>query len=153
MINRKETSGELISGTEMRACRESGLTLLELLVVIVLLGVIAASVALSVSGRLGKAKADVAALQIDQLDTAVQIFSLDVGRPPTAAEGLQALLTRPQSASGWNGPYLKKQEAILDPWSRPFGYQVPGSDAPYAIVTLGSDGAPGGSGDAADVTN
>ena len=132
---------------------EKGLTLLELLVVIVLLGLIAAAVAVSVSGRLGKAKADIAKLQLDQIDTATQIFSLDVGRPPTASEGLGALLTNPPGVSGWAGPYLTKAEAIVDPWGKPYLYRVPGTESPYDIYSLGSDGTPGGTGDAADVEN
>lgn len=132
---------------------ESGLTLLELLVVIVLLGLIAAAVALSVSGRLGKAKTDIARLQIDQLATAVEIYILDVGSPPSATEGLDALIDAPPGTNDWNGPYVKKADAIIDPWGKPFLYRVAGEGGHYDILSYGADGIAGGTGDAADVSN
>ena len=130
-----------------------GFTLLELLVVIVIIGLLAAYVGPKYFAQLGKSELTIARAQIDGLDKALDTFRLDVGRYPSAEEGLAALVVKPaQSAERWNGPYLKK-EVPNDPWRHPYLYRVPGAHGPYQIVSYGKDGQPGGSGDDADISN
>jgi general secretion pathway protein G len=132
---------------------EAGFTLLELLIVIAVLGLLAAVGALQLTEYLGRARTDTARLQIDQLGTALDLFRIDVGRLPTSEEGLDALLKPPSNAERWRGPYLKKVEAIADPWGRPFVYRRPGEHGTYDLVSYGADGKPGGAGEDLDVAN
>jgi general secretion pathway protein G len=129
-----------------------GFTLLELLVVLVIIGMLAAIVGPRYFAQLGKSQVTVAHAQIDVLSKAVDNFRLDVGRFPTAEEGLQSLVVRPASADGWNGPYLKKG-VPLDPWGHPYVYQVPGTKGDYAVISYGRDGQPGGTGEDADISS
>jgi general secretion pathway protein G len=133
--------------------REGGFTLLELLIVIAILGLLGALTAIQLSGYLGRAKVDTAKLQIDQLVAALDLYRLDLGRLPSTDEGLAALLRSPADAANWRGPYLRKSEATVDPWGRPFVYRRPGEHAEYDVFSYGSDGRPGGTGEDADVSN
>lgn len=127
-----------------------GFTLLELLVVVVIIGLLAAYVGPRYFSQLGKSEVTVALAQIDALEKALDTFRLDVGRYPTTEEGLNALMQRPTSALRWNGPYLKKA-VPADPWGRPFSYRAPGTNGEFEIVSYGRDGQPGGNGDDADL--
>lgn len=131
----------------------AGFTLLELLIVIAILSLLGVVGALQLGGYLGRAKADTARLQIDQLSTALDLFRIDAGRLPTNDEGLRGLLEQPNDMPQWRGPYLRKSAAINDPWGRPFLYRRPGAASEYDLISLGADGAPGGSGEDADVTS
>ncbi|MFO1180140.1 type II secretion system major pseudopilin GspG [Ottowia sp.] len=133
-----------------RAAR--GFTLIEMLVVIAIIAMLAGLVGPAVMERLGGAKSKTAAIQIADLDKALEIFKLDVGRYPTNAEGLQALVTKPASANGWNGPYLKGGLPV-DPWGNPYRYANPGPNGGIQILSLGADNAPGGEGENADIQN
>jgi len=133
--------------------RPTGFTLIELLVVLAILGLLAGLVGPKVLSQLGGAKSKTAKVQIHELEQALEIFKLDVGRFPTQEEGLAALTTNPGSAAGWNGPYLKKGEAPVDPWGHPYQYTMPGRNSDVDIVSLGGDGAPGGDGENADISN
>lgn len=129
-----------------------GFTLLELLVVIVIIGLLAAYVGPKYFAQLGKSEVTVARAQIESFEKALDTFRLDVGRYPTTEEGLNALLTMPPSAPRWNGPYLRR--AIpKDPWGHAYQYRSPGTSSDIEIVSLGRDGQPGGSGDDADISN
>ena len=130
---------------------DAGLTLLELLVVITILVVLTVAVGTVALNYLGGAKADAARLQMTQVETGLDLYRLDMGRYPTADEGLEALLTAPGGADNWNGPYLRKTSALTDPWGNPFQYAAPGTDGPYDVISFGSDGQLGGEGDAADL--
>jgi general secretion pathway protein G len=132
---------------------EEGFTLLELLIVIAILGMLAALSAVQLSGYLGRAKADTAKLQVDQLVAALDLFRIDLGRLPTTEEGLAALIQNPSSVQTWRGPYLRKTEAILDPWGRQFIYRRPGERGEFDLVSYGADGRPGGTGEDTDVSN
>lgn len=138
-------------GAVVRRGRSAGFTLLELLVVIVIIGLLAAYVGPKYFSQLGKSEVTAARAQIDAFDKTLDTYRLDVGRYPTTEEGLAALMTAPPSAGAkWNGPYLKK--AIpLDPWGNPYQYRAPGARGDYEVLSLGKDGQPGGTGDNADI--
>jgi general secretion pathway protein G len=133
------------------AAKHAGFTLVELLVVLAILTLLAGLVGPRVLSQLGAAKSKTAALQIADIDKALELFKLDVGRYPTTEEGLDALVKKPTSvASGWSGPYLKGG-VPSDPWSHPYRYQSTGPN--IEIMSLGADGAPGGEGENADIRN
>ncbi|MCO5357289.1 type II secretion system major pseudopilin GspG [Acidovorax kalamii] len=127
-----------------------GFTLIELLVVLAILTLLAGLVGPRVLGQLGGAKAKTAAVQIADLDKSLELFKLDVGRYPTSEEGLEALVKKPGSVNGWNGPYLKGG-VPSDPWNHPYRYA--NSGGAIQILSLGADGAPGGDGENADIRN
>lgn len=133
--------------------RTRGFTLVELLVVLAILGLLAGLVGPKVLGQLGGAKSKTAPVQMKDLEQAAELFKLDVGRFPTPAEGLDALVIKPASAPGWNGPYLKKGGVPKDPWGNPYHYEAPGKHGDIDIYTLGADGTPGGDGENADIGN
>jgi general secretion pathway protein G len=132
---------------------QQGFTLVEMLVVLVIIGLLGLLVAPNLIHRLGMAKSDAAQAEINSLVSAVDTFAIDMGRYPTKEEGLQALLEAPNGDTGWRGPYLRKKQALIDPWGRPFHYRVPGEHGGYDLFSLGSDNAEGGEGDAHDVTS
>ena len=104
-----------------------GFTLLELLVVIVIIGLLAAYVGPKYFAQLGKSEVTVAKAQIEAVEKSLDTYRLDVGRYPTTEEGLAALLVAPPAAgTRWNGPYLKKA-VPLDPWGHAYQYRAPGS--------------------------
>lgn len=137
----------------MRAVKEAkGFTLLELLVVIVIIGLLAAYVGPKYFAQLGKSEVTVAKAQIEAFEKALDTYRLDVGRYPATEEGLAALTSAPASAAGkWNGPYLKKV-IPLDPWGRAYAYRAPGTKGDFDIISLGKDGQPGGTGENADIS-
>jgi len=130
---------------------DRGFTLVEILVVLVIIGLIAALVGPRLFPKLGKGKQAAAKAQIELLGQALDQFRLDVGRYPSTQEGLNALMTNP-GIEKWEGPYLKK-ELPVDPWNRPYLYQQPGIHGEYDLYSFGSDGAQGGDGEAADVAS
>jgi general secretion pathway protein G len=132
---------------------EAGFTLLELLVVLAILGLLAAIVAPQVLRYLGTSRTQVAKVQIENISASLDHFQLDVGRYPTPEEGLEALVHQPANAPNWNGPYLKKDTALLDPWGQKYVYVIPGKHGEVDVYTLGSDHAEGGTGEAKDVGN
>lgn len=133
--------------------KKNGFTLLELLVVLAILGLLAAIVGPQVLRYLGSSKTQTAQVQVKNIAASLQLFRLDAGRYPTNAEGLNALIKAPASIPIWNGPYLPDASAITDPWGKPYLLRVPGQHGEVDIYSLGSDGAAGGSGEARDVGN
>ena len=129
-----------------------GFTLIELLVVLAILTMLAGLVGPRVLGLLGGAKSKTAGVQIADIEKALEIYKLDVGRFPTTEEGLDALAKKPGSANGWSGPYLKGG-LPSDPWGNPYRYASPGANGGIDIISLGADGAPGGEGENADIQN
>jgi general secretion pathway protein G len=130
---------------------ERGFTLLELLVVLAILGLLAAIVGPQVIKYLGSSKTQTARVQSKNIVAALTLFKLDNGRYPNSDEGLQALLKAPSSATMWNGPYLPDQGALTDPWGKPYLMKQPGEHGEVDVYSLGSDNVPGGSGEARDV--
>jgi general secretion pathway protein G len=136
---------------------ESGLTLIEILVVIIVLGLLAGLVAPRIIGRVSEARTATARTQIELLSVALDNYRLDNGVYPTTEQGLAALRTRPVSEPqprNWRGPYLRK-EVPNDPWDRPYIYRSPGdvNTGSYDLLTLGRDGQPGGEDEDTDITS
>jgi general secretion pathway protein G len=128
---------------------EAGFTLVELLVVLVILVLIASIIGPRVIGYLGNARSKTATVQIESMTTAADLFRIDVGRYPTEAEGLDALVKQVGTIPGWSGPYLAKGAVPLDPWGKPYVYEI--NDQGVRIKSYGADGKEGGTGENADI--
>ena len=131
---------------------QGGFTLMELLVVLAILGLLMSLVGPAVLNQLGGAKSKTALIQIRDLEQALEMYKLDVGRYPTTAQGLGALVTKPSGVSGWNGPYLKGA-VPQDPWNQDYIYKYPGERSELDIMTYGQNGSPGGDGEDSDIGN
>lgn len=129
----------------------TGFTLLELLVVIVIIGLLAAYVGPRYFSQIEKSERGAAKAQIEGLAKALDTFRIDMGRYPSTSEGLAVLVARPGSEARWNGPYLQKA-VPLDPWGNAYVYRAPGQQGDFDLSSLGKDGRPGGDGDAADIS-
>jgi len=131
---------------------ESGFTLLEMLVVLVIIGLLAGLVGPQLLSRVDTSKVSAANTQARVLKTSLDTMRLDIGRYPTKEEGLNILNTAPtdeRMARRWRGPYLA-EDVPLDPWGNPYQY-LPENDTSIALFSLGADGKPGGDGNNADV--
>ena len=139
----------------LRTRAESGFTLMELLVVMAIIALLVALIAPRLFGQVSASQVKAGKAQIELLSRALDSFRLDAGRYPTQSEGLIALIEKPPGSAIWAGPYLSKKQIPKDPWGREYLYARPptrgGID--YDLYSLGSDGAPGGSDDAADIGN
>lgn len=125
---------------------EAGFTLVELLVVLAIVALVATLVGPRVLGYVGSARADTASVQVRNIANALELYHLDAGRYPDASQGLSALVSGGGAAGG---PYLRDASGLQDPWGRPYGYESDGTG--YRVVSLGRDGAPGGTGEDADI--
>ncbi len=132
---------------------ERGFSLIELIVVLVILGLLAAVVGPRVYDKLARGKQQIAKIQIKEFEGALQLFSFDIGRYPTSAEGLDALVRNPGNLEAWKGPYLGKAELPMDPWGKPYVYRCPGMHGDYDLLSYGPDGMEGGDGENADITS
>jgi general secretion pathway protein G len=121
---------------------EKGFSLIELIVVLVILGLLAAVVAPNVYNKLAKGKDQIAKIQIKEIEGALQLFSFDMGRNPDTAEGLESLVRNPGNSDSWKGPYLAKA-LPHDPWGRPYAYRCPGNHGDYDLFSFGADGTEG----------
>lgn len=129
---------------------DAGLTILELMIVLVILSIIGVVVSFQVVGQMDRAKVDVAGLQLRQLQGALTLFSLDTHRYPTMEEGLVALLEQPEGTDGWRGPYVKNDKALDDPWGEALRYELRDGGG-YTLTSLGADRKSGGDGAAAEL--
>ncbi len=134
--------------------REKGFTFFEILVVVTIIGLLAALVGPRLWKRISGGKQVAAKAQIELFGTALDAFRLDTGRYPTTEEGLKALREQPSGVENWNGPYLPK-EIPIDPWRRPYVYRCPGSHGDYDLIALGAGGVEGegGEGENANITS
>ena len=132
--------------------KDSGFTLLELLVVLVIIGLLTTIVGPQVMKMLGNAKGDVARVQLENIGIALDLFNLDVGRYPNQEEGLKILIEKPGALERWNGPYLKSDTLPKDPWGMLYIYTNPGvKGTPYSLQSYGADGQPGGTSENSDI--
>ncbi|WP_342617563.1 type II secretion system major pseudopilin GspG [Rhodoferax sp. GW822-FHT02A01] len=129
----------------------AGFTLLELLVVMVIIGLLAAYVGPRYFAQLGKSEQGAAKAQIEALAKALDTFRLDTGHYPSNNVGLNALTVKPANETKWQGPYLQK-DVPLDPWGRAYIYSLKDTGADFDLKSLGKDGQVGGEGDNADVS-
>jgi general secretion pathway protein G len=136
----------------MKHSRHGGFTLLELLVVMVIIGLLAAYVGPKYFAQIGKSEVKTAKAQIVAMEKALDQYRLDTGRYPTTEQGLAALVTRPANEPKWDGPYLTKA-VPMDPWGNPYVYKAPGDHGDLDLLSYGRDGRPGGDGEDADITN
>ncbi|MDM7948593.1 type II secretion system major pseudopilin GspG [Hydrogenophaga sp.] len=132
--------------------RSHGFTLLELLVVMVIIGLLAGFVGPRFFAQIGKSEVKTARAQIDSLGKALDQYRLDMGRYPGTEEGLISLNQPPEGNARWSGPYLKKS-VPMDPWGNAYVYRSPGEHGDYDLLSLGRDGQPGGTGEAADIVS
>lgn len=135
--------------------KRSAFTLIEIMVVVVILGILAATIIPQFMGTTQDAKVSAAKSQVAELESAVERFYVHMDRYPTADEGLKVLVDPPNEDADkkWRGPYVKQLRA--DPWGHPYQYAVPGTHHPtsFDLWSLGADGAPGGEGPNADIGN
>lgn len=129
-----------------------GFTLLELLIVLIIIGLLAALVGPKLISRVGESRQKAAKVQIEMLSTSLDTFRLDTGRYPNEEQGLDALINAGE-IKNWNGPYLKKKFVPKDPWGNDYIYRHDSEAKEFAIVSLGADNAEGGTGDDADISS
>ena len=141
-----------MSRTKIRNA-EIGMTLIEILVVLVLIGIVLGIVGGNFIGKGEKAKADAAKIEISQIGQTLDLYKLEIGRYPTTQEGLQALITAPAGLPSWNGPYWKKSVLPKDPWGNEYKFTSPAQNGPYEIMSYGADGKEGGEGPNKDITS
>ncbi len=134
-------------------CKESGFTLLELLVVLGIISMLAGLVGPKVMKHMADAKVKAAKVQIAELSQALEMYKLDVDKYPTSAQGLNALVESPDDAKRWNGPYLSKSKVPMDPWQQEYHYVSPGEHGKFDLFSFGADEKEGGEGEDQDIVS
>jgi general secretion pathway protein G len=145
--DRKSSDADRISKSQ------AGLTLVELLVVLAILALFAGLAAPQVLRYLGTARTETAKTQLSSIESAIELYYLDVGHYPPSEPGLKSLIEAPANTATWNGPYLKKSKSLFDPWGNPYLYRFPGKHGDFDVLSFGRDGQPGGDGEDQDVTS
>jgi len=147
----------MISRMNKQIADQSGFTLIELMVVVIILGILAGLVVPRIMERPGEAKQTKAKIQIESLETALKLYKLDTGRYPDTEQGLEALVQVPETGTiptKWReGGYLEKGKLPQDPWGNLFVYLSPGAHGDYDIISYGGDGVPGGEGEDRDINS
>lgn len=143
----------LLQTTERRRQSVEGFTLVELLVVLAIIGLIAAIATPQVLRYLETARVEATKAQIKSLASALELYYIDTGNYPSTDEGLAALATPPDNSRVWNGPYIKNASAFSDAWNTPYEYRSPADDKPFEIISLGRDRKRGGEGTDADLSD
>ena len=137
----------------LKIFRNAGFTLLELLIVMIIIGLLAALIGPKMIGRVGESRQTVAKQQVEGFGSALEMYKLDTTKYPTQEQGLEALVSEPQGVNNWKGPYLKKKFIPKDPWGHEYIYTYPGANGDYDIVSYGADGNTGGDGEDKDVAS
>ena len=143
-----------VSGFRPTPRHERGFTLIEIMVVVIIIGILAAIVAPNVIGRVDDAQITKAKAEISNIENALKFYRLDNFAYPTTEQGLDALVTKPADPNirNWKqGGYLER--VPTDPWGSPYLYLNPGNNSEIDVYTLGRDGRPGGEGVDADIGN
>ena len=138
---------------KLRLLKRGGFTLLELLIVMIIIGLLAALIGPKMIGRVGESRQTVAKQQIEGFSSALEMYKLDTTKYPTQEQGLEALVIQPQGITYWKGSYLKKKFIPKDPWGNNYIYTYPGEHGDYDIVSYGADGNSGGDGEDKDVAS
>ena len=139
----------------MEIRKNNAFTLIEIMLVVIIIGILAAMIVPNIAGRGEQARKSTAKADIEaNLAAALDLYELDNGKYPTTEQGLNALLTKPSTnpeTPSWNGPYLKKKKIPLDPWGRAYVYTCPGNHNKdeYDLLSYGPDGVEGKD----DITN
>ena len=128
-----------------------GFSLIELLIVMVIMGLLAALVGPRMFGKVGKSKQNAARAQMALFETALDTYRLDVGKYPATEQGLQSLRTKPSDEEKWDGPYLPKA-VPKDPWGHAYVYRRT-DNGEVEIISLGADGTEGGEGEDKDISS
>ena len=136
---------------KLRLLKTGGFTLLELLIVMIIIGLLAALIGPKMIGRVGESRQTVAKQQIEGFSSALEMYKLDTSKYPTQEQGLEALIAQPQGVINWKGSYLKKKLIPKDPWGNNYIYTYPGEHGDYDIISYGADGKSGGDGEEKDV--
>ena len=139
--------------TTLRMKSQRGITLIEMLVVVTIIGLLGSVVYLNMFKKAEEVKPKLALTQIRTFIDTLNLYKLETGSFPTTEQGLQALRVRPEGVAQWGGPYLQT-DIPLDPWGHPYLYKYPGEHSELPdIVSLGGDGVPGGEGTNADIVS
>jgi general secretion pathway protein G len=138
---------------QVYAGEDAGFTLVELLVVLGIIALLMTLVAPQVIRYLSDARSETAAVQLKNIESAIELYYLDTGQYPLNDAGPRSLIEQPPGMAGWRGPYLKKDSGLIDPWGREFIYRSPGEHGSFDLYSLGRDGALGGEGENKDVVS
>lgn len=131
-----------------------GFSLMEIIIVVTIIGLIAAWAATNIFGKQEQVQSRIAKAKLTALSGPLDLYKLDTGRYPNTQEGLRALLTNPGNVSNWNGPYVKNVDELKDPWQNELIYKSPGdASRPYDLTSLGADGKAGGEGPNRDINS
>jgi general secretion pathway protein G len=139
--------------TQHKKLTQAGFTLLELLVVLGIIAMLAGLVGPQVMKHMAESKVKAAKVQIEDLAQTLDMYKLDVGSYPSSDQGLEALITSPDGADRWNGPYLRKNKVPLDPWNNEYKYASPGEHGKFDLYSMGADGKEGGEGEDQDLVS
>ncbi len=136
----------------IKSNKSKGFTLLELLIVLIIIGLLAALVGPKLISRVGESKQKTSKVQIEMLSTALDTLRLDTGKYPDEDQGLEILI-KAEDVKNWRGPYLKKKFVPKDPWGNEYIYKYDSETKEVEILSYGADAAEGGTGDDADITS
>ena len=136
--------------------RRGGFTLIEIMAVVLIIGLLTTLVGIAIVPQIDKSRVSTARVQVKMLDAAIETYRMDSAVFPTTEQGLDALVREPADARNYQpGGYLRQRRIPVDPWGNEYQYESPGqhNDYSYDLWSFGSDGAPGGEGNDADIGN